>query len=307
MGAGAQIRPCSAFSGDRFMKTAYCISVLLLAALTIFSNVELAVAADKQTQWKNKFRYQQRVEETITSMEKSLAALEEIQQEALPSVPLGGVARTVVPKQLKFVRVKLRNIDRDKLSEDDQARFESFEKRYKSVRVFFANKEKEAASPAQQFVRRLHQNLGELEEPRETGAADEKSQKARLLTIWDTARTITRVQEDDPGYPLEEALARFEPHAEEYVVTTQELLEIQPGAEQQQHALYYLGLAQKRIENDVPPEDEKLKDFLERAGELLKESKELAPSYFNPEHMDDKLEEFWDYTVVEEPDENEPT
>ena len=127
------------------MKTAYRISVLLLAALTIFSNVELAVAASKQTQWKNKFRYQQRLEETITSMEKSLAALEEIQQEALPSVPLGGVARTVVPKQLKFVRVKLRNIDRDKLSEDDQARFESLETRYKSVRVFFANKKKHEA------------------------------------------------------------------------------------------------------------------------------------------------------------------
>lgn len=286
------------------MKTAYRISVLLLAALTMFSNVELAVAASKQTQWKNKFRYQQQLEETITSMEKSLAALEEIQQEALPSVPLGGVARTVVPKQLKFVRVKLRNIDRDRLSEDDQARFEGFEKRYKSVRVFFANKEKEAASPAQQFVRRLHQNLGELEE---AGAADAKSQEARLLTIWDTARTISRVQEDDPGYPLEEALERFEPHAEEYVVAKQELLEIQPGAEQQQHALYYLGLAQSRIDSDVPPEDEKLKEFLERAGQLLKESKELAPSYFNPEHMDDKLEEFWDYTVVEEPDENEPS
>ncbi|TQV69837.1 hypothetical protein [Denitrobaculum tricleocarpae] len=279
----------------------------MLAALTMFLNVELAVAADKQTQWKNKFRYQQRLEETITSMEKSLAALEEIQQEALPNVPLGGVARTVVPKQLKFVRVKLRNLDPDKMPEDTHATFEDLKERYQSVRVFFANKEKEVASPAQQFVRRLYENLEDLEASAETGASESMSEEARLLMIWDTARNVARVQEHDANYPLQEALERFEPHAEEYVVAKQQLLEIQPGAEQQQHALYYLGLAQKRIENGVPPHDAKLKQFLKRAEGLIKESRELAPSYYNPEHMDEKLEEFRDYTIVPELESTEPT
>ncbi len=289
------------------MKTAYRISLLLLGAFVLLSTTEITMAADKQVQWKNKFRYQQQVEDTITSMEKSLAALEEIQQEALPNVPLGGVARTVVPKQLKFVRVKLRNLDPDKMPEDAQATFEDLKKRYQSVRVFFAQKEKEVASPAQQFVRRLYDNLEELEASSETGASESMSEDARLLMIWDTARNVTRVQEHDASYPLEEALERFEPHAEEYVIAKQQLLEIQPGAEQQQHALYYLGLAQKRIESDVPPDDAKLKQFLERAEELIKESRELAPSYYNPEHMDERLEEFRDYTIVPELESKEPT
>ncbi len=60
------IRPCSSFSGDHFMKTAYRISLLLLAAFVMVMNVEFATAADKHTQWKTKFRNQQKVERAIT-------------------------------------------------------------------------------------------------------------------------------------------------------------------------------------------------------------------------------------------------
>lgn len=284
------------------MKTAFRFPVFLLAAVLLFTSLASAFAGDKHTQWKTKFRNQQKLERSLTSVEKSLEALEEFQRNAQPNVSLGGTARSAVPKQLKFVRVHLRNLKREKLPEEAQATIEDLNTRYQAVRVFFAAKEEEATSPAQQFVRLLYERLEDLEASAERGVASQKEFDARLLAIWDTARNVTRIKEHDPNYPLTEVLERFEPHAQEYVVAKQELLEIQPGAEEQQHAIYYLGLVQTRIESEVPLHDAKLKEFLEKAGERLKASKELAPSYFKPEYMEEKLQEFWNYTVVPEPE-----
>lgn len=289
------------------MKSAQRVFVFLLAAVFVATSLDFASASSKQTQWKAKFRNQQKIERSLASVENSLQALERFQRDALPNVSLGGEARSAVPKQLKFVRVHLRNLKSEKLPEEGQAKVEDLNSRYQAVKVFFAAKEQEVVSPAQQFVRLLHEKLEDLEAGAERGVASQKELDARLLAIWDTARTVTRIQEHDASYPLDEVLERFEPHAEEYVVAKQELLEIQPGAEEQQHAIYYLGLVQTRIESEVPPHDAKLKEFLEKAGELLKASKELAPSYFNPEHMEEKMKEFWDYTVVPEPKSPQPT
>ncbi len=289
------------------MKSAQRIFVILLALVFVAPGLDSASASSKETQWKAKFRNLQKVERSLASVEKSLQALERYQRDALPNVSLDGEARSVVPKQLKFVRVNLRNLKSEELPKEGQAQVEDLNSRYQAVKVFFAAKEQEAISPAQQFVRLLHERLEDLEAGAERGVASQKELDARLLAIWDTARAVTRVQEHDANYPLDKVLERFEPHAEEYVVAKQLLLEIQPGAEEQQHAIYYLGLVQSRIESEVPPHDAKIKEFLEKAGELLKASKELAPSYFNPEHMEEKIQEFWDYTVVPELEGPEPT
>lgn len=281
-------------------------SVFILAAVILLRAPQPLLAEDPQDQWKSEFQQAQKIERALTSVENALHALELWRKEAVPHVQLTDLARISVPQQLKFLSVQFHIIERATLTEQEWEELEALKRRYWSAAGFFEAKARESTSPAQQCVRLLYEDLEQLEATAGDGDAVQGRQGHRLLTILGTAETMSRIRRQDPAYPLQDVMERFAPHAKSYVLAKQELLEIQPGAKQQRHARYYLDQAQLRIEHAVPPNDPELVSFLEKAEASLRESRELAPDYFNPEGMEETLSDFWSYTRSSKPEERQP-
>lgn len=221
----------------------------------------------------------------LEKLDRNLNKLEGFVDTAIPAVPLKSVESKQSQSYFKRIESSFKKLNKSYPDVDVSMR----EKRFASLKAFFENKEKEAASPAASDIRNMVMHILYLE----TDADKRRESASRnfYTEAFKASEKLAAAEEKDPDYDFSVLKDRFAPHAEKFVQESGYLLPHLPGFAEQKRANDLQNSANAYIYGGAALSyKEQLDKMAVEIEKSLLLSKEKAPDYYQPVKAEAQLD-----------------
>jgi len=255
---------------------------LYLSCILLFSvfQVGSVAAAGNEQEMQDK-----KVLSIFKTLDKNLSNLEGFVDTAIPAVPLKSVQSKQSKSYLDRIESSFKKLEKSYPNID----VSMYKKRYASLKAFFENKEKEAASPAAADIQNMVMHILYLE----TDAVERRESASRnfYTETLKASEKLASAENKDPDYDFSVLKERFAPHVEKFVQDSGHLLPHQPGFAEQKRAYDLQNSANGYIfAGAALSHKEQLDKMVIEIEKNLNLSKEKAPDYYQPAKAEAQLE-----------------